>query len=321
MTNVLIITNKNDITSDFIVRCLRNKSVKFYRFNTDELTVSIDVLLDFNQKKFFLFDRISDESINLLNFTSVYFRRPELPDLRNIENNNERNLLLNEIRYTLEGIYKIVKEAYWVSPLYSIREAENKIYQLIIAEQIGFKTPLSVISNSSVEINKFIEKQNKDLVIKPIKTGLIEDVNGTSVIFTSKLDRNTVDDNEVSMCPIYLQTHIRKKADIRVTVVGDKIFATLIDSQGMEQTEVDWRQGEVVLKHSKVTLPSDIEDKCILLLRKLQLRFGAIDFILDKGDKYIFLEINPNGQWAWIEKQVGYEISNEIANLLINENF
>ena len=62
-------------------------------------------------------------------------------------------------------------------------------------------------------------------------------------------------------------------------------------------------------------------EQCITLLKILNLRFGAIDFILDTAGNFTFLEINPNGQWAWIEKRTGYEISNEIVNLLEYESF
>ena len=58
-----------------------------------------------------------------------------------------------------------------------------------------------------------------------------------------------------------------------------------------------------------------------MLFEKINLNTGSADLILDKNGNYIFLEINPNGQWAWIEKQTGYEISNEIVNLLEHECF
>ena len=75
------------------------------------------------------------------------------------------------------------------------------------------------------------------------------------------------------------------------------------------------------LKHEKINLPEEINIKCIALLQALKLRYGAIDFILDDNGNYIFLEINPNGQWAWIEKQTGYNITQEIVNLLQYETF
>jgi glutathione synthase/RimK-type ligase-like ATP-grasp enzyme len=104
-------------------------------------------------------------------------------------------------------------------------------------------------------------------------------------------------------------------------MVGERAFAVLIDSQKDNETQIDWRRGEIPLKHLIIELPNNILSQCVSLLKILNLRFGAIDFILDKSGNFIFLEINPNGQWAWIEKQTEYDISNEIVNLLEYEYF
>ncbi|NDW08650.1 hypothetical protein, partial [Dysgonomonas sp. 520] len=126
---------------------------------------------------------------------------------------------------------------------------------------------------------------------------------------------------QIEFSPNFFQNHIDKSYDVRVTMVGEKPFAVLIDSQQNNETQTDWRRGEFPLKHININLPDDITSQCVSLLKTLNLRFGAIDFILDKSDNYIFLEINPNEQWAWIEKQTGCDISNEIVNLLEYENF
>jgi glutathione synthase/RimK-type ligase-like ATP-grasp enzyme len=321
MTNVLIISNKSDVTSDFIVKKLKERSINFYRLNTEDLTISSSVTIDYFPKSLTLFDLICNKKINLNKFSSVYFRRPEIPsfDSLNIDN-AERQFLKNEFAYALEGIYKFLRKAYWVSPIYAIREAENKIYQLELAKSLGFKIPKSIITSSYSDFLKFYNKNGKTCIIKPIKSGLINDGNNSRVVFTSILNGNSISKKQFEISPNFFQEHIHKKGDIRVTIVGNKAFAALIHSQGNQHTQVDWRRGENVLKHTKVELPSSILNRCFKLMSKLNLRFGAIDLILDENDNYVFLEINPNGQWAWIEKQTGYEISNEIVNLLEYEN-
>jgi len=164
-------------------------------------------------------------------------------------------------------------------------------------------------------------ENSKKCIIKPIKSGLIEDASDSKVVFTNVFKPKSEKEKKYEICPTYLQSHIQKRGDIRVILVGGKVFATLIDSQSNSSTITDWRKGEQSLKHTKVELPKGIENKCISLLKVLKLRYGAIDLILDKENNYVFLEINPNGQWAWIESQTGYEISSEIVNLLQNETF
>jgi len=322
MMKVLIISNKSDITSDFIVKALQERNISFYRFNTEELTKSVTFSLNITTSSYYITDSKIRQSFDLQKFTAVYYRRPELPVFDSFDlSKGEINFFRNEFIYTLEGIYKLLRNAYWISPLYAIREAENKIYQLDLAKLMDFIIPNSIVTNSYKQVSLFFKENKEKCIIKPIKSGLIEEGLESKVVFTNILKSIPENTKKISSSINYLQSHILKKGDIRVIVVGHKIFATLIHSQEYLKTKTDWRKGEINLKHEKINLPEEINIKCINLLQALKLRFGAIDFILDNNENYIFLEINPNGQWAWIEKQTGYNITQEIVNLLKYENF
>lgn len=322
MTKVLVITNKSDITSDFIIRGLKKENLKFYRFNTEEVTKSLELTIDFVSNKYSIFDSNQDKLIDLTQFTSVYYRRPELPIILNKGlTKGELRFIQNELIFNLEGVYKILRNAYWVSPLYSIREAENKIYQLHLAKSLGFNIPNSIISNSASDVRSFYIENKQECIIKPVKSGLIEDTHNSKIVFTNKLKKLPESDTKIRMSPNFLQSEIKKKGDIRVIVVGKKVFSTFINSQIRKSTKTDWRKGETPLEHKRIDIRKKLENKCITLLKKLNLKYGAIDFILDKSDNFIFLEINPNGQWAWIENQTDYPISKEIVTLLKDEYF
>ncbi|ULB35728.1 hypothetical protein [Proteiniphilum propionicum] len=300
---------------------MKERNISFYRFNTEEFSKSCFFTFDFTRNVFILFDTILCKQFNLKEFSAVYFRRPELPNINNNGlSSGEIQFLRNEFYYTLEGLYKILNDLYWVSPVYAIREAENKIYQLELAKSIGFSIPDSIITNIYADSLDFYNRNKSNCIVKPIKSGLIEDTNIPKVVFTNLL-KEKPKIKQIELSPNFFQAHIKKTYDVRVTMVGDKPFAVLIDSQNNSETLVDWRKGEFSLKHTKIKLPDEILKQCITLLKTLNLRFGAIDFILDTNEDFIFLEINPNGQWAWIEKQTGYDISNEIVNLLEYEYF
>ena len=121
-----------------------------------------------------------------------------------------------------------MRNAYWVSPIYSIREAENKIYQLDIAKSLGFTIPNSIITNSHDQVSLFFKENKEKCIIKPIKSGIIEDSVETKVVFTNILKTVPEKEEKVSSSTNYIQSHILKKGDVRVIVVGNKIFATLI---------------------------------------------------------------------------------------------
>jgi len=322
MTKVLIISNKLDVTTDFIIKELKQRNIDFFRFNTEELTKSCFISLDLTKDSFTIHDAITNKINDLREFSSVYFRRPELPTINNLNLTiGEETFLKNEIAFTLEGVYKIIRNAYWVSPLFSIREAENKIYQLDVAKSIGFVVPESIVTNNYDEFINFYDRNDRNCIIKPIKSGLIKDETGSKVIFTNKISDISISKADFEISPNFIQKRINKKGDIRVTIVGNKIFATFIHSQNEDQTKTDWRRGETELKHTRIDLPSSIIDNCNKLMSELNLRFGAIDLTMDEEGQFTFLEINPNGQWAWIERQTGYKISTEIVNLLEYENF
>lgn len=319
MIDVLLITNKADVTTDFVIKRLTERQASFYRFNTEDLLTRNTLSFNFHNDEFILFDNEKNLKIDLLKVKSVYYRRPVTPSFPNNElTEGEEKFLINEITYSLEGLYRILQNAYWISSVFSIREAENKIFQLRIAKEMGFKVPASLITNRSEIASKFIDKNIT--IIKPIKTGLIDDIKNDKVIFTTLLkDKNGLE--RIQFCPTYFQAFINKVADIRVTVVGKKIFSALIFSQEHNETKVDWRNGEnLKLQYQKILLAEELSALCIKLTERLGLNFGAIDLVKDENNNFYFLEINPNGQWAWIEKQLNYSISDEICNQLINGN-
>jgi glutathione synthase/RimK-type ligase-like ATP-grasp enzyme len=202
--------------------------------------------------------------------------------------------------------------------VYSIIEAENKIYQLILAKKLGFKIPETLISNNRDRVYEFIRANYFNCIIKPIRSGFIDDPNNPKVIFTNKINRDKLEElDRIQSCPSIFQSNITKEADVRVTVVGEKVFAARIESQEHKENKIDWRRGSNIIGHNYIELPSEIENQCVNLVKQLNLIFGAIDLVLDQEGNLYFLEINPNGQWAWIEKRLDLPISNEIAKLLI----
>ncbi len=316
---ILLITNKEDVTTDFIVQELSRQNTSFYRFNTDELGKSIFVNFDFENDIFELWDERLQRTINLCIVKSVYFRRPEIDFESNGLTEGEISFVYAEMSYMLEGLYRILEKSFWINKVWSIRQAENKIYQLRLAKEIGFDIPRSLVTSIPSKALKFYLSSNQSTIIKPIKSGLVEGRNEEGVIFTSRVQLNNNNIERVKSCPVYLQELIGKEADVRVTVVGNQVFAARIESQETQEAKVDWRKARHPLPHKTIDLPASITEKCLKLTGKLDLVFGAIDFILDKKGNFIFLEINPNGQWAWIEKQTGQNISKQITNLLIEK--
>lgn len=304
---ILIITHKQDYTVDFVVNKLNQRGIEYKRLNCEDLP---------NKK--YCFDSENDFSFKFElenEFHSVWFRRTKLPIINDL-GFEERNYILTEYDSLLKNIFSAV-EAKWLSKPLHVYNAENKILQLRKARQVGFLIPKTIVTNDIKEIIDFYSRNNRDIIIKPLAQTRVNYKNESAFIFTNKVDEDLIDNlGNYDITPCIFQQNIKKDYEIRVTVIDKKVFASSVYSQSNEKTKMDWRKEN--LEFNPIDLPKDIENKCIKLLNALNLKFGAIDLIKTPDDKFIFLEINPKGQWAWIEMQTDQQISDEIIKFLEN---
>jgi len=315
---ILLVTNKRDITSDYIVMELKKRGVQYFRLNTEDLTTSFSIMSDesFMDWKIDIYGK----TLKGCDIGAAYFRRPGNPEVPSyITDRNVIDYIQGEWNSFLKSLYARL-EGFWFSSPTNIILAEDKPKQLVIAKKLGFNIPESIITNSPGEVKEF--KDHYNAVGKPLRQALFVSNDNESVIFTNRLGKlGERDSSSISLVPIIVQREVVKKFDVRVTVVGEKVFPVAIYSQSYEETEIDWRKGSRTdLKHEKIELESSLINKCIDLVKSLNLRFGAIDLICDKDDNYWFLEINPNGQWAWIENQTKLPIASSIADELLRIN-
>lgn len=123
------------------------------------------------------------------------------------------------------------------------------------------------------------------------------------------------------MSPSIFQPVIPKAYELRITVVGKKIFAAKIYSQDDVETALDWRRkpklNDFAVKMEQTKLPVKAESKIFAFMKEIGLKFGCIDMIVTPEGEYIFLEINPNGQWYFVQLKTEVQIAKEIAKLLL----
>lgn len=194
--------------------------------------------------------------------------------------------------------------------------AINKGEQYKRCAELGIKTPKTLVSNCSTQVSDFISKK-QDVVYKAMASteGLDE-----HVIFTNLIKKADVD-NAQSLRSVlsYFQEYVNKDIEIRAYVVGGDVLACEIHSQMSNTAKVDWRRFEISrTPHFSHSLPSDLERKLRDLVFSYGLAYGAIDLILDKSGQYIFLELNPDGIFDWVDELTTLPIAEKIADWLIS---
>lgn len=224
----------------------------------------------------------------------------------------------NEVKSLHDTIWSVYPDEIWLNSPDKMRLAERKLGQLMLAKELGFSIPQTVISSSWNEINSKLLTDGRLMVVKMLR-GVISDKDKLKALYTTVLDEDEVDAIKDATTPfpgIY-QPFIDKFREWRVTVVGDKVFPTSIYTD--TSAKDDWRKHQLTkaVMFKSEQLPEDIEEKCISFLGRMGLKFGAFDFIEKPNGEVIFLECNPNGQYGWLEESLEFPISESIALELI----
>ena len=297
MSKILIITCSYDKTIDYIIE--KNKyRANFFRFN-------VDLFADYGITISNSYWEISyrNNTINSNTTLSIYYRKPTFPDTSDFAP-EYRRIINSDILAIIDGLANSFSGVVLTKP-YLLRQAENKIFQLIYAKSHSILMPKSFIGND------YWKCINDQRIIKPISVGKIETSSGIAIIQTNLMHENDSYDSP-ELTPVYIQEYIKKSFEVRITVVDDDFFAVKIVSDNM----IDWRAGNNN-QYEIIDIPIEIK-KCIkMMMKDFQLRFGAIDYIVDVDGKWYFLEINPNGQWQWLECILGLSISDSIMNMLL----
>jgi glutathione synthase/RimK-type ligase-like ATP-grasp enzyme len=181
------------------------------------------------------------------------------------------------------------------------------------------RIPKTIITNDPEKVRTFHGTCPKGMIFKAVNLEFLnygeKSYNIPTTLITADHLRKI---DLVRRSPAIFQELIVKDYELRVTVVGKKVFPVKIDSQKNPLTIVDWRNPLCIdkLDYSVTTLDPRIELFCLEMLRTLRLQFGAFDFIVDKEGNLYFLEVNPNGQWYWLEDMAGALISDAIVDIL-----
>lgn len=304
---ILILTTKDDIVSDLVVLRLGSLGEGVLRLNTED-PFDISIELDDNGQRWSVVQGLRCASSS--DTTGVWYRRPGPKSLRSTP--EIQDFVDDQWTCALKGL-STIGSAIWINDPFLTVAAENKILQLRTALQCGFRVSNTVITNEASRVGSFYAASGRQAVVKSLSSPWLQ--SSERFVFTSPLTENTLPgDEEAALAPFIAQKLLSPKTDIRVTVVGDTVLAAKIEADTL-----DWRLSEHTETWSACCLPAAVEKSCLRLCRALGLVFGAIDLIYSE-DQYYFIEINPNGEWAWIEHQTSLDISGAIAQALRGSN-
>ncbi|MGZ8384208.1 MAG: MvdC/MvdD family ATP grasp protein [Nitrospira sp.] len=252
--------------------------------------------------------------------TAVWYRRPSKPKASVAMRNGTHCEFVELVSERfLAGFWETLECRWLPSRPAADRLAHNKLIQLALAARLGFKLPTTLISNNPRNFLELFSKYGSRMVSKSLAPMTInQDGQDHQIGFTHLVHRrHAIGYRSVQHEPVIFQNYIAKRLEIRVTIVGSSVFAAEIGSQGSRTTRDDCRRlDDERVSYKPHILPDEIVARCRRLVEELDLAYGAIDLILTPEGEYVFLEINSNGQWGWIESLTDLPIADAVADFL-----
>ncbi len=264
--------------------------------------------------------RLDGMEITLDNVTSLLWRRPaNVAASQSLIDPAVRSYIETSSEEVLEGLFQDLDCFQVPASRFVTKNAYAKIPQLTLAAKLGFNLPVTLITNDPDEFLEFY-RQHKGQVITKTASVKAESWVGPMGTGYARMvrPRDVIHFRDVHLCPLIAQVYVKKALEVRVTVVGGDVYAAGIHSQATRRTSIDWRRYDRNnTPHDIHELPPEVAGLCLSLVRSMGLVYGAIDLILTPEGKYVFLEINPNGQYKWIEDLTGLPITDRIVRLLV----
>ncbi|MFD3838054.1 ATP-grasp ribosomal peptide maturase [Streptomyces sp. NPDC058642] len=303
---VLILTCEADVTADMVVVHLHTTGVPVVRLDPADLTEGVALSGEYVHGAFRGHLSAGGRLVSINGLRSVWVRRPGTAAARAAE---PSGWLTEESSQALYGMLR-GSGARWMNHPDASRRARHKPWQLRHAQRCGLPVPATLITTFPQAAREFSARY-PDLVVKPVSGAHPQDP--PRAVPTSRVTPDT-DFSAVAFGPTLLQRRVAKRADIRLTVVGERMLAARKTTA--EDDEVDVRFASPASPWRPTDVPPRVAETVRAYMRDAELAYGAFDFAEDADGTWWFLECNQSGQFGFVEVETGQPIARSIAEWL-----
>jgi glutathione synthase/RimK-type ligase-like ATP-grasp enzyme len=311
---ILCITHSQDFYNiDIFFDYLQSKNILFFRLNSDGL--SHQMKLNLTDDSFIITDE-SGNKINSKDIKAVWHRKSWNIAIPEDLDENYAAVFLNEYESLRFNLFTALEHLPWINSLQTERKIEsNKILQLKLAKKNGLIIPETLFSNDEEAVKEFFYQFCHGKAIAKLHGTISKSMNGQEMVSTLLFEENNLEQlSDIAVCPMIFQPYIEKEYELRIVYLNGEFFTGKINSNA----HADWRIYQSEFIWEPYELPKNIEENLNLMMQEMGLVFGAIDMIKSTNGNYYFLEVNPQGEWGMLQKELDFPIAQRIADYLIN---
>lgn len=308
---VLVVTKADDVTADLVIAELNTRRVPVVRLDPGDFPTAVTVSARPSGKGLDGSLNTATRSLDLARIRSVYWRRPSTYAAPAGLSEQETHWCTDQARYGLGGILGALFGTHYVNHPWRNRDAEYKPAQLAVAARCGLTAPPTLITNDTEQARQFAEDY-APVVYKPVRnTDFHGDGSQALTVWVEEVEPSSIDSGVAHTMHLF-QQRVDKVADVRLTAVGERLFAVRIDGA----PGLDWRRNYEALSYTLIETPPEVAKGVRAYLDAFRLVFAAFDFGIDASGRHWFYECNPNGQWAWFPEDITVQITTAIADQL-----
>ena len=313
---LLVLTNSKDATANFFCQKITEWDIPYFRLDTD--TASEQFRVSYPKNTPSLIGATREFQPN--DFENIWFRRPTPIKVSHGADTAENRHIAGEWSEAFEGFLAHIPTDDWINhPALNVI-ASHKLEQLTRAKQFGLDTPDTLLTQEPDDVLKFWRKHGQQIIVKPLATGYLErdEQSSDSIIYTSLvLEKHISDLSQIPNCPTLFQERINKRTDVRVTIIDGQYIAIALNAAEDGEQRLDIRRNNMRdVSYEKLHLPDAVSSALLKLVQSYSLRFAAVDLCVDSEGMWKFFEINPNGQWAWLDIYANAGISSQFAHAI-----
>lgn len=308
---VLILSSLYDFSTDEVVHRLRKAGVGCVRLNREQLTEH-RLTLDPSQPSLTIDGPVGSHVVNA-DLRSVFYRQPVFlrdspgPSLSAAEQ-LERSQWMAFLR-----ALSVFRDVAWMNFPAATYLAESKPYQLAMASACGMQTPDTVVTNAATAVQ---DRFSGETALKSLDSVLLREGQDSLFTYTTFVSTDSLSEDALRSAPVIAQEALVEKTDLRVTIVGQRVFAVQVLAGGAAIFG-DWRlTPKSDLAYKDVPLSAEDTANCLKLMRTLRLSFGALD-LAETPTGTFFIEVNPTGEWGWLstpDRPIGAAIAGWLAS-------
>jgi glutathione synthase/RimK-type ligase-like ATP-grasp enzyme len=309
----LLFTHSEDYYCiDLVAAHLRQQGFIPIRVNTDRFPQDYKVVMSLTDGGFSL--KSGRHTITESNLAGSWIRKVLFPAPDKDIPEPFRYQVAEENNEILRCFLQRVSQKTALDAYRHIAEGENKLWQLELAAAAGLDLPNGVLANERQPLQDLMNNRSQKYITKLLRPVSWSMQGGNGFFYTSFVNRRSFTKAHLEAHPLLVQAFVPKQYELRVAYVNGLFYAGKIQ---VAEEEADWRKPGKAASWEVYRLPAVLKRKLHQFMKKMPLRFGALDLIRSTDGKYYFLEVNPIGEWGMLEKNLSLPISKAIADCLI----